>query len=214
MNQTLQSAVRARHARWRAAMLAAVTLALCPARGTAQGLEVTPFGGYRFGGDFFELLAAHPVDVDGSLTLGLAVDVPFSEDAQVEAVFTRERARFASAGPPSFTRTSTIHHWLVGGLQELGGARARPFLTGMLGLTRYATEGDSEIRFAVSVGGGVKLFPQSRVGLRLDGRAFTTIVDADAHGYACAPGRACLVAFHADVVWQAEFTTGLVLRFP
>ena len=36
-------------------MLAAVTLALCPARGTAQGLEVTPFGGYRFGGDFFEL---------------------------------------------------------------------------------------------------------------------------------------------------------------
>ena len=193
-------------------MLAAVTLALCPARVTAQGLEVTPFGGYRFGGDFFELLAAHPVDVDGSLTLGLAVDVPFSADGQVEAVFTRERARFESPGPPSFTRTSTIDHWLVGGLQELGGGRVRPFVTGMLGLTRYAVEHDSEIRFAVSAGGGVKLFPHSPLGVRLDGRAFTTIVDASGRAYACT-GHPCFIAIHADVVWQAEFTTGLVIRF-
>jgi hypothetical protein len=191
-------------------VLAAAALTLLPASGSAQGFEVTPFGGYRFGGDFFELLAARALDKDGAPTLGLAVDIPFSAGGQVEAVFTREQARFATPGLPSIT--SSIDHWLVGGLQELSGGRARPFLTGLVGLTRYATDDDSEIRFAVSVGGGVKLFPQSRIGLRLDGRAFTTIVDASAHGYACAPGRACFVAIHADVVWQAEFTTGVVVR--
>jgi hypothetical protein len=193
-----------------AAFATALTLALLPASDAAQGVEVTPFGGYRFGGDFFELLAARPLDVDGAPTLGLAVDVPFSAGGQVEALFTREQARFSRPGLPS--ATASIDHWLIGGLQELSGGRARPFLTGLLGLTRYATEGDSEIRFAVSVGGGVKLFPQSRVGLRLDGRAFTTIVDAGAHGYACAPGRTCFLAIHADVVWQAEFTSGIVIR--
>ena len=190
--------------------MAAVTLGLVPANGAAQGVEVTPFGGYRFGGDFFELLAARPLDKDGAPTLGLAVDIPFSAGGQVEAVFTREQATFPRPDLPS--ATSSIDHWLVGGLQELGTGRARPFLTGLVGLTRYATEGDSEIRFAGSVGGGVKLFPQSRVGLRLDGRAFTTIVDADAHGYACAPGRTCFLALHTDLVWQAEFTTGVVVR--
>jgi hypothetical protein len=188
-------------------------LARCPEHVAAQGVEVTPFGGYRFGGDFFELLAAAPVDRDGALTLGLAVDVPVSEDSQVEAMFTRERATLLSPGAPSVSITSTIDHWLVGGLQELGGGRARPFLTGLAGLTRYATEADSEIRFAVSVGGGVKLFPQSHVGIRLDGRAFTTIVDASGRAYACAPGHPCFVAIHADIVWQAEFTTGLVIQF-
>ena len=179
----------------------------------AQGVEVTPFGGYRFGGDFFELIAAQPLDRDGALTLGVAVDVPFTRETQVEAIFTRERANLRVTATPSFSATSVIDHWLVGGLTELQGGTVRPFLTGLVGLTRYATEGDSEIRFAVSAGGGVKLFPTSRVGVRLDGRAFTTIVDAGAHGYACAPGRTCFLAVHADLVWQAEFTTGLVLRF-
>ena len=55
----------------------------------------------------------------------------------------------------------------------------RPFLTGMLGLTRYAVGGDSEIRFTLSAGGGVKLFPTRHIGVRLDGRVYTTFVEAD-----------------------------------
>jgi hypothetical protein len=44
--------------------------------------------------------------------------------------------------------------YLAGGRPGLGAGRARPFLTGMVGLTRYAADGDNEIRFAVSDGGG------------------------------------------------------------
>jgi hypothetical protein len=198
---------------WTSAVAAAVAVVVAGGRLGAQGLEIAPFGGYRFGGDFFELLAAQPLDRDGAVTLGVAVNVTIVETSQLEAVFTRERAEWLVPVTPSYSATAVIEHWLVGGLQELQPGRVRPFLTGLVGLTRYATEGDSEIRFAVSAGGGVKLFPTSAIGIRLDGRAFTTIIDAGGSAYACAPGRTCFLAIHADVVWQAEFTTGIIVKF-
>jgi hypothetical protein len=177
----------------------------------AQTVEVAPVGGYRFGGDFFELLTAQPVDLDGALTLGAVVSVRIAEGTQFEALYTHQRADLSLRDDPPGRAHVTVDHWLAGGLQELDGGRVRPFLTGLIGLTRYASEVDSEIRFAASGGGGVKLFPTARVGLRLDGRVFATLVDAGATVYACAPGR-CLLAFDADVVWQAEFTAGIVIR--
>ena len=38
-------------------------------------------------------------------------------------------------------------------------------------------------------------------------------VDADAQALACAPTRGCLTAFRINVVWQAEFTAGVVVKF-
>jgi hypothetical protein len=134
---------------------------------------------------------------------------------QVEALVSHQEARFtvpASAFGPVTRWRITVDHWQGGGLQEFGRGRARPFLTGLLGLTRYAAEGDNEIRFTVSAGGGVKLMPARRFGVRLDGRVFATFVDAEGRAVACTPG-ICLVGFDADVVWQAEFTVGLVVGF-
>ena len=64
----------------------------------------------------------------------------------------------------------------------------------------------------MSAGGGVKLMPVPRFGLRLDGRLFTTFVEAEGRAIACSPG-ICLVAFEADIVLQAEFTAGIVVVF-
>ena len=182
----------------------------------AQGIEVAPFGGYRFGGDFFELITRQPVDLDGAPVLGLAFDVPYSDGLQIEGLFTHQHAHVSTPGnpfgPPAHWHI-TVDHWQGGGLQEFGRGRARPFLTGLLGLTRYAAEGENEIRFTLSGGGGVKLFPSSRVGLRLDSRVFATFVDANATFLACSPG-VCFLAFNADVVWQAEFTAGIVVKLP
>ena len=180
----------------------------------AQGLELMPFGGYRFGGDFFELATGHPADLDGSPALGLVVNVPLSNGLQVEALVTRQRAHVpVTTAPfdPEELRHVTVGHAQVGGLQELSDGRIRPFLTGVLGLTRFASDGNSEVRFTLGAGGGVKLFPIPQVGLRLDGRVYTTFIDADARFLACASGR-CLTSLHVDVVWQAELSAGIVFR--
>ena len=194
-------------------MVAAYVLAVAPV--SAQGIEVAPFGGYRFGGDFFELLTQRPIDLDGAPAIGIVVDVPLDRDLQLEALFTHQHAHIivptVPFGAPVLVQIS-VDHWQGGGLREFDDGRVRPFLTGALGLTRYAAEGDGEIRFTLTAGGGVKLFPAPHVGVRLDGRVFATFADADAHVFACAPG-ACFVGFHVDVVWQAEFTAGLVVRF-
>jgi len=207
----------------RSGIVGAITLLACllghttPAR--AQAVEITPFGGYRFGGDFFELLSGQHVDLNGAPAYGVAVDVPLPTGMQLEGLFSHEHAHLTlvpdltTPPTPTYWRMS-VDHWLGGGLQEFADGRARPFLTGMLGLTRYASDIDSEYRFTLSAGGGVKLLPSPHVGLRLEGRVFTTFVDANADGafFACGPGL-CFFAFNADLVWQAEFTAGFVVRF-
>jgi hypothetical protein len=186
-----------------------------PATARAQVVEISPMAGYRFGGDFFELITNQRVDADGAPAAGVAVNVPLHDGLQVEALFTHQEARItvpATGSRPASQWRIAVDHWMAGGLQEFGSSRARPFLTGLLGLTRYAADGDNEIRFTVSAGGGVKLFPARHLGVRFDGRVFATIVDAEGSALACSPG-ICLVAFDAHVVWQAEFTTGLTVVF-
>jgi hypothetical protein len=189
---------------------------------SAQGFEITPLYGYRFGGDFFELLTRRPLDIDGAPAVGIAVDVPTSDGFQIEALFTHQHANalvpVLPPGPP-LNWAFDVDHWQGGGLQEydIGRPKVRPFLTGTLGLTRYATEGQNEIRFTLGAGGGVKLFPSRHVGVRLDGRAFMTFADADVAFFACSTigpnAGTCAVGFNANLVWQAEFTAGLVVKF-
>ena len=182
----------------------------------AQTFELAPFGSYRFGGDFFELVTGRDVDLDGAAALGIVVNIAMYGGLQFEGVYSHERATFGFEpgliGPPPSRVRVSVDHWLAGGLQEFHGDRARPFVTGLLGLTRYAGAGDSEVRFTISAGGGVKLFPARSIGVRIEGRVFTTIVDADTGAGVCGPGR-CVLGLHITAIWQAEVTTGLIVRF-
>jgi len=188
---------------------------------SAQGFEITPIGGYRFGNDFFEILTRRPLDIDGAPAIGVVVDIPTSEDFQIEGLYSHQHATalvpVLPAAPPVSWQFD-VDHWQAGGLRlyDIGRPRVQPFLTGTLGLTRYASDTQSEIRFTLGAGGGVKLMPSRHIGVRLDGRGYMTFADADVSLFACStlsanPG--CLVAFNANLVWQAEFTAGVVFRF-
>jgi hypothetical protein len=84
-------------------------------------------------------------------------------------------------------------------------------VTGVLGLTRYADDFDSEVRFTAGAGGGVKLFPTPHIGVRLDGRVFATFLDVGGTSLACI-NQTCLIRLRVNMAWQAEFTAGLVVR--
>ena len=195
-------------------LVAAIACASGAAPLQAQSLEVAPFGGVRFGGGLFEASTGRPVDTDGAPAVGVTVDIPLSAGLQIEAAFSHQQAtvRLPGAFGPATRVHVTVDHWQAGGLQEYLNGRARPFLTGVLGLTRYASSGDNEVRFTAGAGGGVKIFPAPHIGVRLDGRVFATIVDADGTALACA-NQTCLLALHVNVAWQAELTAGLVVRF-
>src|SRR5690348_15281847 len=90
----------------------------------AQGIEIAPLGGYRIGGDLFEIAAARPLDDDGAPALGVVVDVPLNEGMQLEASFSHQQldvlGPFQPLQPPTTWRIS-VDQWQVGGLQEYGG---------------------------------------------------------------------------------------------
>ncbi len=197
------------------ALIAAAAVLGHAASVSAQAVEIAPFSGYRFGGGFFELVTGHPVDLDGAPSLGVALNVPLPNGFQLEGLFTHQHAHVfvpARGFQPAASWSISVDHWQAGGLEEFGRGRLRPFLTGTLGLTRFAAPDDSEIRFTAGAGGGVKVFPTRHVGVRLDGRVFATFVDADARVGVCSSG-GCLLSFHADILWQADFTAGVVFRF-
>lgn len=206
-------------ARRRARIGVTVTAALFLASGArqlfAQAIEIAPFGGFRFGSVLVDVNSGRPIDVDGAPAVGAIVDVPLPNGVQVEGAFSHQRATLFVPGgslTPGVDLHVTVDHWQGGALQEFGEwRRARPFLTGLFGLTRYASGGDNEIRFTTGAGGGVKLFPVPHLGIRLEGRVFATFLDAEGTGFACG-GRGCLVTLHLDVAWQAEFTAGLVVK--
>ena len=196
----------------------ALALALFPASRqpvSAQTVQITPVAGYRFNNDLFELATSQKVDVDGAPTLGGAVNVDLGHDLWFEGMFTHQEAHITAVGVPLGTPAQwrvTVDQFFAGGRQDFTAGRARPFLTGLLGLTLYGVEGDHEARFSVSAGGGVLVPLQRRLGVRLDGRVVTTFADGDVHAFACASG-GCLFRLHLDVAWQAEFTAGLVVAF-
>jgi hypothetical protein len=201
--------------RWGRTLIVVAGLAASEPMLSAQPIEIAPAAGYRFGGDFFELMTGRPVDLDGTKAVGALVNVPLSDGLQFEALFTHQRADVVVPAGPFFPAASwrmAVDHWQAGGLQEFSGGRMRPFATGTLGLTRFAAEADSELRFALGAGGGVKLYATPTVGLRLDGRLYATFVDGGTRAVACTTGT-CFLNLYVDVVWQAEFTAGLVLRF-
>jgi hypothetical protein len=181
----------------------------------AQTVEITPLAGYRFGNDLFELAANRSVDTDGGPVVGAAVNVGLWSGLSFEGLFAHQQASVSgqtdALAPVTRVRV-VVDQYLAGGRQDFGAGRARPFLTGLLGFTRYAADGDNEIRFAVSAGGGAHLALQRRLGVRVESRVFTTFVDADVRGGACGP-RVCLVGLHVNVAWQIEFTAGLVAMF-
>lgn len=188
--------------RWTGAFIVIVLLGhAAPLR--AQGVEITPLSGYRFGGDIFETAAARQIDSDGAPAVGVVVDVPLGQGLQVEASYSHQQL--------DAPRIS-VDQWQVGGLQEYGSPKVRPFANGLVGLTRYASQADSEVRFVVAAGGGVKIFPASHIGVRLDGRVLATFLDASGTMVLCVNG--CIARLHVSIAWQAEFTAGLVVRLP
>lgn len=197
------------------AALAAMSICGLPVPAPGQTIEVVPLAGYRFNNDLFEVAANRPIDADGAPVVGGALNVAIGDGRWFESLFTRQQADVtvprSVRGP---ARSSVVvDQLLAGGRQEFGVRGARPFFTGLLGLTRYGVDGDdAEVRFTIGAGGGVRVPVQRRIGVRLDSRVLTTFVDLDARAAACGPGL-CLVAVDANVVWQFEFTADVIVVF-
>jgi hypothetical protein len=203
-----------------AGALVVLTASAVPATAQTHKVELTPFVGYMFGGEVN--VPNGSLSTKDDMNYGVVLDFSLNRQAQLEASYTRMDTQLQfdeyRVGKRPIYGVS-VNYWQFGGLYRFNPtATVRPFLSGTLGFTYYGV-GDrlddeapllsSETFFSMVLGGGVKIFPSQRIGIRLAGHLYSTILSSGS-GFWCGTG-GCGVGLSGWGVWQGDVQAGLTI---
>jgi len=186
-----------------------------------HNFQLTPFAGYRFGGEFEEEDSDETFELDDASSFGLIINFPYTSYTEWEIYYSQQSTSVDAAG---FQNTDDrfdldVDYLQIGGtyLFEQTGP-ALPYFVATIGATNIdpdlaGTSSDNFLSFGV--GGGWKFFPDSRVGFRLDGRFLGTFIDSDSKVFCQSNelGGNCAIAVKGDLMYQFEIQSGIVIRF-
>jgi opacity protein-like surface antigen len=180
-----------------------------------QRFEISPFYGYRFGGDVHSPLTGRTYGFEDAGAYGLFLDLTPQPNwpAKFELLWSRQDSSVNLSGLSGLGKVDvSIDEIQLGGVLERGGQHLREYVSLLAGATYYSTESyGSDTRFSLSLGAGVKYFFTRNLALRADLRGFCTIVDGS--GGFIYNGGATVIAFSGSAVWQGQATVGLSLAF-
>jgi len=201
--------------------LCILLVSVAEAEDSAYGIQLTPFAGYRFGGEFEDRETGETFELDDDTSYGLIFNYPYTDYTEWELYYSQQSTSVDAAG---FAVTDNrfdldVDYLQIGGTYLFEETRlAVPYFVATVGLTKIDPdfEGASSDNFlSFGVGGGWKFFPGSRIGLRLDGRFLGTFIDSDSTIF-CQSGQeggSCAVALKGDLLYQFEMQAGLIVRF-
>jgi len=183
---------------------------------TQESFEIAPFVGIRTGGGLSGQLDGTPRDfsIQSGTSYGGTLDFNLNRgNFKLEVLYSRQSTKIEEAVLLVPGGLDLNVEYLQGGvLQEVGSEKSRFFVSVLAGATRFAPRGfDSETKFSLSLGGGLKFFPARHVGLRFDARAYMTFIKSDTGAF-CVNGR-CIFSYSGSHLWQGDFTAGLILAF-
>lgn len=203
---------------------AIAALAVCPWAANAEpgNFEITPYGAYSFGGTFNDLDSSASATLQDSGNFGLLLNFRESANTQWELLYSQQNTDVSVTGLTSGNAVldMNVHYLQGGGTYQGSGEAFRPYLAATLGATRFdvATSGfDSDTFFSFSIGTGLQLRPNERLGLRLEARAFGTFVNSDSSLFCVSdPGggsAGCAITVAGEILWQIQTMVGVVFRF-
>jgi hypothetical protein len=157
------------------------------------------------------------------VSYGLTVDVSVTDNVQLEFLYSRQKSLLEASGVgiPSPTKVPldelNVDYWHGGVVYNWNdpGSAIRPFFLGTLGATVFdpVVEGlDSDTKFSLGFGGGVKFFASDRIGARVEFRGFSTNTDLSQTGWVCGYYN-CFLVSGTQSIWQGEFRGGLIIAF-
>ncbi|MGQ0835461.1 MAG: outer membrane protein [Gammaproteobacteria bacterium] len=180
--------------------------------------ELTPFVGYRTGGELEVSSTGEEVDLDDSRTFALAFNLRIDEGSQYELFYSRQDSRL-ERGSSLGDVDVDIEYLHVGGTLTVDDTqRFKPYIVGTLGATRFSpkpTQARDETRFSVSIGGGLRVPFSDRFSLRLEARGYLTFVDTDS-SFFCETGSfggVCEVRASGSTFIQYEALAGAAFAF-
>lgn len=185
-------------------------------------IELTPYGAYSLGGTFTDLESDSEAELQDSGNFGLLLNIRQAANTQWEVIYSQQRTDAEVTGLPTADEVheTTVHYLQGGGTYQGDGEKVRPYLAATIGAAHFdvATDGyDSETFFAFSIGTGLQIWPNSRLGMRLEARAFGTLVRSDSDLFCVSdPGNetaGCAISVAGEVLWQFQAMAGIVFRF-
>jgi opacity protein-like surface antigen len=181
-------------------------------------IEITPFAGYRMGGDFNVGAMDLDADLDDHGSFGLALDLARDRYSQYELYYGRQESQLAQDSPIGPIGV-TVEYLQLGGTLVVSDQPAfTPYIVAGLGVTRFSPDGpgtDDSSHFSFSLGGGLRFPISQRFSLRLEARGHLTFVDTDASLF-CASGAfggVCAIQGEGSTFIQYELLAGAGFAF-
>ena len=183
-------------------------------------IEITPFGAYRFGGTFDVTNSDMSFELDDSSSYGLIINFREKQDTQWEVLYSRQKTDASLSGAAVGTPLVDVDLQVLqlGGTYQGHGDTVRPYLAATIGGTHIkarSTGSASETFWSGSIGLGIQIRPNSRLGIRLEARAYGTFIETNSEIF-CGSGPAaagCTVRIDGKVLSQIETIAGIVFRF-
>lgn len=185
----------------------------------AQSFELSPFIGYRLGGDFDHTRSSviEELEIQNSESYGFTFGYAFNDRFELEGLWSVQESDLdidlVSGATDSVGFETQYFH--IGGLILSGDDldTKRGFFSFSAGVVSFDPEmAKGETYFSWSVGGGGKFYFNDWLGLRLQGRFYPTYINTSSTGYFCGP-YGCYQTGSANYLTQTEFTAGLIFRF-
>ena len=189
-------------------------LLLLPGAVIADELRVTPYLGYRVGGEFEDFATSTRLKLKEGDAYGLIVS--WGQDATFELLYSKQETELTASQSvsPSVLFDVDVTNILFSGRNILN-KEVGTFMSGVVGMTRYnpgISGFSTETRFAIGAGGGIDYRISKALDIRLEGRAIATFLDTNS-GVFCSSASGCAVFTDSDVIWQFEFITGFTFKF-
>lgn len=197
-----------------------LTVTAAEAQEEPFAFELTPFAGYTSGGDFDDVTSGSSLELDDDTSLGLILNIRESANTQWEILYSRQATQADTTGLPisGSSLDLDVHYIQGGGTYHGDGDHAQPFMAATIGATHFEPglpDFGSETFFSFSIGAGLQIRPSDRIGIRLEARAYGTLLESDTDLF-CQTGpssNTCAIRSEGTVLWQVQTLAGIVIRF-
>ena len=203
--------------------VAAAGLLIClasPARAQEQreynNFEFTPFLGQMAGGEFEDPTDNSDRDLDAATSYGVLVNAATDWWRHYEMLYLRQSTKVDGFD----TFDMDVEYLQFGGTVAYPDAEAThviPYIAMTVGAARFSPDQaglDDETKFALTLGGGVRVPLTDRFSLRLDLRAFATVLDSDSDIFCVSSGGAtCRIKVKSDMFLQYAANLGFTVGF-
>lgn len=197
------------------AMVAPIPALAQQASSTLTQFSIAPFIGYRTGGSFTETTTGAKLKLDPAQSYGLVADIRVTRETEVELLWSRQRTQLKADVPVTVPLFNTyVDYYHIGGTFLFATEGVQPFFVGTIGATRFSPQQagyENDTKFSFGIGGGVRIPFTRNFGLRLEGRAYGTVLSNDS-AVLCS-GSTCLIHAEGTLLWQYEANAGVYLAF-